>query len=357
MARMAGSAVCIGSAAYLGFKTIAGLSHASEQLHSGLDKRNRRQPPGEGAHGHLFGKRYFLNKDGLYIHFRCWEPAVPNGHVVVIVHGVGEHIGRYDGVAAALNSAGFLVYGSDHQGHGGSEGDRLHAGSIWDYVDDVIRLRTELAAPCDGAPPGQKVFILGHSMGGLISILSVMKSPELWDGCVFSAPAIIPDPAVATPMMKFLAAKLGSALPKIELDKLDTMGVARSETVVMQYKLDPLNNHRGLTTRIAANLLAGMDYAQNNMHKFFKPFLILHGTGDVLCMLDGSRKFAEVAASEDKTKIEYDGWYHELFNEVEDDCKLESDPQTGITTNLAVRDTVAWFVTHAGEPVRPQSRL
>jgi len=359
MAQKAAAAVGLGSAAYVAFKSVAELLRASEQLHTGLDKRNRREPPGEGAHGHLFGRRYFLNKDGLYIRFRRWQPAAPNGHVVILAHGLGEHSGRYEGVAAAFNGAGFTVYALDHQGHGGSEGDRLHVGidGVWEFVDDVIRLRNEIAAPQEGAVAGKKYFLLGHSMGGLISILTAMKAPELWDGFVFSAPAIFPDPKVATPMNKFLAAKLSRMLPKFELEKLDTMGLARSETVVMQYKLDPLNNHRGLTVRIGASLLAGMDHVETHKKTFSSPFLIQHGTADPLCLPEGTHSFFDAVASEDKTKSMYDGWYHEIYNEVEEDCDVKLDPNTGVVSNKALREAVAWISSRAGAPLNVQSRL
>jgi alpha-beta hydrolase superfamily lysophospholipase len=112
---------------------------------------------------------YFLNKDGLYIHFRRWIPQgnihpLPPKGIVVLVHGLGEHCARYDHVARALNALGFVVYGLDHQGHGRSEGDRLHLNTFQDYVDDVMGLVS--IAKSENPLIAKKTYILGHSMGG-----------------------------------------------------------------------------------------------------------------------------------------------------------------------------------------------
>lgn len=325
------------------------MAHIVSQTHSGHEggeKRDRRAPPNEGSHGHIFTARYFQNKDGLYIHYKKWTAGTPNGHVVVISHGLGEHCARYEHVAAALCDAGFTVFALDHQGHGASDGDRIFVGdgAIWDFVDDVIQLTQQVAAPQG------KAFLMGHSMGGLIAICAGLKAPELFSGFVLSGPAILADPKVATPVNKFLAKSLSSVVPKLELDKLDTFGLARSETVVMQYKLDPLNNHRGMTVRIGATILGGMDIVQERKGSFKQPFLMQIGTCDPLVMPDGGRDFFASAASADKQKLEYEGWFHEIYNECEEDCELQVS-EAGVTTNRAVRDAVSWLKERAGESV------
>lgn len=112
---------------------------------------------------------YFLNKDGLYIHFRRWIPhanihPLPPKGIVVIIHGLGEHCARYDHLARALNTAGFVVYGLDHQGHGRSEGDRLHLKQFDDFVDDVMGLVR--IAKTENPLIANKTFMMAHSMGG-----------------------------------------------------------------------------------------------------------------------------------------------------------------------------------------------
>jgi len=327
------------------------ISSQAHKGHEGNEKRQRRNMPGIAPHSHLFGNRYFQNKDGLYIHFKCWRPEGPNGHTVILCHGLGEHCARYEHMAMALTAVGFVVYALDHQGHGASDGDRVFVGDIWDFVDDVVQLTTEVAQP-----RGKK-FLLGHSMGGLIAISTALREPNLFDGLVLSGPLIRGDPKVATPMNKFLAKTLSSVVPKLQLEKLDTFGLARSETVVMQYKLDPLNNHNGLTIRIGSVLLQAMDYVQQHKSSFGSPFLIQIGTSDPMVMPDGCRDFFEEATSQDKEKIEYEGWYHEIFNECEDDCGVQIDDTTQVTTNRAMRDAVAWLTARARVSLPEQSRL
>jgi hypothetical protein len=112
---------------------------------------------------------YFLSQDGLYIHFRRWVPLanihpLPPRGICVIVHGMGEYCARYESVARALNAAGFIVYALDHQGHGRSEGDRLHVKKFEDYIEDVM-LVVKLAKR-ENPLIASKTFMIAHSMGG-----------------------------------------------------------------------------------------------------------------------------------------------------------------------------------------------
>ena len=135
---------------------------------------------------------FFLNKDGLYIHFRKWipqgnvEPLPPKG-IIVLVHGLAEHCARYDHVAKALNNIGFVVYALDHQGHGRSEGDRLHLKSFDDYVDDVLAVVA--MAKRDNPLIKNKTFILVErfrsvNIANLVpsSVDQQIRQANLWCG-------------------------------------------------------------------------------------------------------------------------------------------------------------------------------
>ena len=150
-------------------------------------------------------------------------------------------------------------------------------------------------------------------------------------------------------MMVSLAKMLSGCCPKIELDELDTTGTSRSKTNVAQYDLDPLNVHQGMTARLGHALLTSMADVRKNMNTFSQPFLIQQGTADKLCQPQGADKFMEAAISKDKKQIMYEGWYHEIYNEVEEDCKVQTDAKTGVTSNLAVRDVVAWLSERIAE--------
>lgn len=215
----------------------------------------------------------FVNKQGLRIHFRIWDnivapikwrppaklpvsrgPSPSSRGTVVIVHGFGEHCGRYEHVAAALNQAGFVVCALDHQGHGQSEGDRCYAERLEHLTDDIEQFVATHVKERANRNPGP-LFLLGHSMGGLLAYLVAQQNPKRWAGVVLSGPAFIPDPDTATPFKKWLARTLSSCAPKLPIDPLDGTWVSRSTSVVTSYQLDPLVYAGGIRIRMGAELL------------------------------------------------------------------------------------------------------
>lgn len=341
-------AIGFGSTAFVAYKSIKAYAALSNEDHDDVVVQ-RRPEPGDKPHGHLLGSRYFKNKDGLYIHWRCWPSRRMGnaGRAVLLAHGFGEHIGRYECVAAALNEQGFAVYGLDHQGHGCSEGDRAYVKHGFDMVDDIIQFAREIVSK-----HSDRIFLLGHSMGGLLSVLSAMREPDLWQGVALSGPCLKVNPDDATPFKIWLAKTLSAKLPKLELDGIDAAKVSRSSVIVDQYKRDPLTYHGGVRVRFAAEFLDMLAYVDANKSSFKLPLLIQHGTADTLCMIEGTRSFFDAACSGDKTKTEYDGWFHEIYNECEVDCDVQTD-ENGVTTNRALREVVDWLATKAC--MRPDS--
>ena len=262
---------------------------------------------------------YISNRQGIWLHWRSWYPApniTPRG-VVVLQHGLAEHACRYEGTALWLNSNGFIVFLMEHQGHGNSEGDRAHVEFFDDYVDDqelFVRNVVKVQPGVDNMP----MVLLGHSMGGLIAASLAFRTKEIWTCVVLSGPALMPDPATATPFLKKMANTLSNATPKLGLSKLDTKLIATNKQVVEFYEQDPAIPRGPLKARWASEMMKGMDAAMSKAPTFTSPLLIVHGEDDKICTQEGSKQFLAKAGSVDKKAIFYPGLKHEILNEVKE---------------------------------------
>jgi len=157
-----------------------------------------------------------------------FDPAIKA--IIVISHGLAEHSGRYDGLANKLKALGYAVYALDHQGHGQSEGTRGYVKAFMDFPADVIQL-TKMAK--EKHPLVKKVFLLGHSMGSLISIHTVNAAPDLFDGVVLSAPPLAADLPPGTKEFGPMISKYLPKLPGPPIEGLHTL--SRDPHVVDRY--------------------------------------------------------------------------------------------------------------------------
>ena len=180
------------------------------------------------------GANYFVNKDKMQIFWRCWLPqdGQPKG-IVILCHGLSEHSGRYGAFAASLIKSGFGVYALDHQGHGLSEGDRSYVNRFQDLVQDVLQF-TDIVKG-QHVQLARRFFLVGHSMGGLIAVHTVLANAQQYAGVVLSAPALKPDPKTATPFIKAVARVLSYVFPKLALRKLPLDGLCSDPAVVHDY--------------------------------------------------------------------------------------------------------------------------
>jgi len=274
-----------------------------------------------GVHGHkLFEEDYFSNDHGLWIFTRTWMPSVAPKALILLVHGFGEHCGRYEMVAQTLVNRGFAVSALDHQGHGRSEGDRAYAEQFQHLVDDVLHMAQRAVSRCS---PDTPVFFLGHSMGGLITVhaaVQAVKNKSLkLHGVVLSGPALQPDPNVATPLKVFLVKLLSKQFPKLVFDALPGYFVSRDAQVVQHYMNDPLVYTGGVKARMAHGLLAAMQTVEGLAPDIKWPFLLLQGKEDRLVLPEGATAFYTAAGTEPQHKrLEMlEGLFHEIFNEPE----------------------------------------
>ena len=253
----------------------------------------------------------FTGVGGLEIFTRSWLPAADPRAVVVIAHGVSEHLGRYEHVAERLVEAGYAVEALDHRGHGRSQGDRAVIDRMQRAVDDlasfVIRAGAEHA--------GEKVFLLGHSMGGCISLELALQRPKLLDGLILSAPAAALESA--SPVELFLGRILSAVAPRTGVFEVDSGTVSRDPEVVADYDADPLGYHGKLPARTVSEMAGVIKAFPARVPSLELPLLVMLGTDDRLVPPAAGRMVEELAASADKRLIEYDGLYHEILNEPE----------------------------------------
>jgi len=259
----------------------------------------------------------FEGAGGRSIFYQYWRPESEPRAVLLVAHGAAEHSGRYAGFAAYFVSRGFAVAALDHPGHGRSEGARCRIDRFDDYLATLRLFHLRVAADFSPAP----VFLVGHSMGGLISANYLLQHQGELAGCVLSGPAI--KTALEPGALQLLLLRILSALaPGAGALQLDAGGVSRDPAVVEAYVNDPLVYHGKLPARLVTELFAGMRRVQQRAAEITLPLLLLHGEADSLTDPEGSRFLAVRAGSADKTLTIYPGLYHEIFNEPERETVL-----------------------------------
>ena len=244
---------------------------------------------------------------------RAWEREDPS-HLVVLVHGYGEHIGRYDHVAEAFGERGAAVCGLDHVGHGRSEGERALIADFEPVVDDLHLLVEQARAEHAGLP----LVLVGHSMGGLIATRYAQRHGEVLAGLVLSAPL------VGNPGTGALLAM--DPLPEIPID---TAVLSRDESLQRAYADDPLIYHGGFKRPTLAAMAAALLEAALDAQRVRGQVLWQHGEADELVPLEGSRRLVEQLPNAEVTELHYPGARHEIFNETNRDEVL--------------RDTTGWI--------------
>ena len=247
---------------------------------------------------------------GVILHTRRWEPDGPVRAVVCLVHGLGEHSGRYGHVAARLTDAGYAVCAFDLRGHGASGGKRGDT-RFAETFDDIDRLLTDTADRF----PGRPVFLYGHSLGGLLVLAYTLDRRPAVAGVVASGPAL--RTALREQKAKVLLVRvLAPLLPRLALPSgLDDSQISRDPAVVAAYRADPLV-HDKATLGFGRDAIAAADTALAGAAGFPVPLLLLHGGADRLTDPGGSRAFAAGLGSACTLSV-YDGLFHEIHNEPE----------------------------------------
>ncbi|MEE2032803.1 alpha/beta hydrolase [Rhodococcus chondri] len=259
----------------------------------------------------------FTGGNDTRIVYDVWSPDGATTGVLVLSHGLGEHARRYDHVAERLTALGLVVYAPDHRGHGRSGGKRLRAREISEFTDDLDKL-FDIAVD---AHPQQPTFLLGHSMGGAIALAYALDHQDRLTALALSGPAVVV--TGGTPNIVVQIGKvLGRFLPDVPVQKLDSTAVSRDPAVVAAYQSDPLVHHGPIPAGIARALVVNEESVAERLPALALPVLVQHGTADTLADPAGAQLIADRAGSPDLTLKLYDGLFHEVFNEPENDRVL-----------------------------------
>lgn len=260
---------------------------------------------------------FFVGADGGQLFHQRWFPPRYSRAAVIIAHGLGEHSGRYQHVAAALNDAGYAVHALDHRGHGRSDGKRAFIKRYREFTDDLDLFRRHVAAEHPDIP----LVLLGHSMGGNIAVAYALDHQDDLDALVLSGPALKVGDDFSPVELKIFHL-LGKVAPGIRPQGLDAASICRDPAVVDAYNADPLVFNGKIAAGLGAALFAKMDEFPARYSELHLPILLMHGTEDKLTNIDGTRELEAAAVNADVTAHYYDGLFHEVFNEPEKDRVL-----------------------------------
>lgn len=255
----------------------------------------------------------FTSSDGDNLALQDWP--VPDGTalrgVVVLVHGLGEHAGRYDAVARRLNSWGFAVRGYDQYGHGESDGVRGALPVAARLIDDLADVIDSTRARVPGGLP---LIVLGHSMGGLVAACLVALGQVAVDGLVLSSPAL---DAGLNGLQKLLLATLPRVAPNLTVGNgLDADFISHDAAVVAAYRADP-RVHDRVSARLGRFIAEAGPTVVAHAGEWGVPTLLMYAGADRLVNPAGSRAFAAAAPATVVSSHCFEDLYHEIFNEAD----------------------------------------
>jgi acylglycerol lipase len=264
----------------------------------------------------------FESVGGLRIFMRSWRPSGTPRAVVAICHGFNSHSGYYFWVAEQLVASGFAVYALDLRGRGKSDGERYFVEKFDHYLSDLDGLM-KIARSRE---PGLKVFLLGHSAGGVISCVYTLEHQKELAGLICESFAFqVPAPDFALAVLKGLS----HLAPHAHVLKLDTKGFSRDPKVIETMLNDPLLAHEVQPTLTVAEMVRADERLKREFPLFKLPLLIIHGTKDSVTVPGGSKLFYEKAGSSDKTLKLYEGYFH--------------DPLADIGKETVMQDITGWI--------------
>jgi len=271
---------------------------------------------------------------GARLYRQSWKPRdaadasklAPVRAALLVVHGFGEHSGRYSELAGRLVARGYAVYAYDRRGHGRSDGRRGDVSDWSDYLDEIEAMFAHVVGECGERP----IFLLGQSMGGLIVLDYALAHRSRIAGVIASG-TVLARPNVGA--WRWCVARfLKHALPGLRISAgVNPDDLSRDADAVAEYIRDPLVHNRG-TPRLAMAMLEAIDRVVARASEFSVPTFMLHGHDDRLAPAEASRAFFDRMSCQDKEFRLDSGGYHEPFHDLD--------------RNRAIDDVADWLDRH-----------
>lgn len=283
--------------------------------------------------------------DGLKLPTRAWLPDddAPRAGVV-LVHGLGEHVGRYDAFATRMVRAGYAVHGYDQRGHGYAQGPRVQVRRFEDLIGDLAQFVASVRAWHPEVP----LVLFGHSMGGVVALRALQTDAVRADLLVLSSPTLRVGTDVPA-WVRGALARLAEPFPSLPTVRIDVGALSRDPAEVEAYRQDPAVFHGAIKARIATQMAKHGALAIEEAERVRVPLLIVHGKDDRLSLPGASGELQRPLNGRDATLLLYDQGPHELFH----------DPLRDRVTE----DVLAWLdarlpaapISAAGRPAAPRT--
>ncbi len=257
-------------------------------------------------------KQYFETfRDGRKMFFNFWPTENASKGIITLVHGLGEHSGRYEHFANFYNKNGYDVVAVDTFGHGQTEGKKGHSNKMEDYLEQITILLKEAKKHSNS----KRVFLYGHSMGGSLVLNYLLKENPTLSGIIATAPAI--QPGFKVPFLKIILGKFGRIVfPSLTQENgLELKYLSHDQAIIEAYINDPLV-HNLVSAEVGMGILEWGNWLEKNVSTAELPVLIMHGSEDKLTNYEASKAFANKFRG-DVTFKNWDGMYHEIHNEIE----------------------------------------
>jgi acylglycerol lipase len=251
----------------------------------------------------------FAGVGGATIFYRSWLPVGAPKAIVILQHGFNAHSGQYAWAAKQFQAAGFAIYAGDLRGRGKSSGKRFYVGSFSEYVSDI----SGVADIARSRHPGLKMFVLGHSAGGVVATSYTLDNQDKVAGLICESFAYrVPAPEFALDFLAFLS----HFFPNAPALKLNNAFFSRDPAAVAALNADPLIANETQPMKTVGEMWKADRKLQVSFGKIKTPTFIIHGTEDKATSYPGSEFFYKTSGAADKTLKLYKGHYHDLLADV-----------------------------------------